>query len=246
MKVADVMTHRVISVTPEATVDQAARLMLEARIGGLPVVDSRGQLVGIVSDGDLVRRVELGTEKRRPRWLEVFVSPGRLAEEFQRAHGRKVREIMKSEVYTVSEDTPLADAVELMENHRVKRLPVIRDGRPVGMLTRSNLMQGLLAQIRTGKTSHAADWAIREQILGELRKQRWAPLYGVDVTVRGGIAHLHGTILDERERGALIVTVENIDGVREVHDHLALIDPGSGIFIYQPEETAAPAAGRYS
>lgn len=242
MKVADVMTHRVISVTPDATVSQAARLMLEARISGLPVVDPHGQLVGIVTEGDLVRRVELGTAKRRRRWLDLFVSPGKLAEEFQQSHGRKVSEIMKSEVQTVLEDTPLSDAVELMESHHVKRLPVVRDGRPVGMLTRSNLMQGLLAQTKTGKASYAADWAIREQIIAELRKQRWAPMYGVDVTVRGGIAHLHGTILDERERGALIVAVENIPGVREVHDHLALIDPASGMFIYQPKEAEASAA----
>lgn len=243
MKVADVMTHRVISVTPDATVNQAAGLMLEARISGLPVVDGSGQLVGIVTEGDLVRRAELGTARRRPRWLELFVSPGKLAEEFQQSHGRKVWEIMKSKVFTVTEDAPLADAVETMERHRVKRLPVVRDGRPVGMLTRSNLLQGLLAQSKTGKAPYSADWSIRERILAELRKERWAPLYGIDVTVRGGIAHLHGTILDERARGALVVAVENVPGVSEVHDHLALMEPISGMFVYQPEEEA-PSADR--
>jgi CBS domain-containing protein len=238
MKVADVMTHRVISVTVEVTVSQAARLMLEARISGLPVVDELGQLVGIISEGDLVRRAELGTATRRRGWLDLFVSPGKLAEEFQRSHGRKVSEIMKSEVHTVSEETPLIDAVELMESRRVKRLPVVRDGKPVGMLTRSNLMQAFLAQSTTGKTAYAADWAIRDQILAELREQRWAPLYGIDVIVRGGIAHLHGTILDDRQRGALIVAVENVPGVKKVHDHLAFIDPGSGMFVYQPDEAA--------
>jgi CBS domain-containing protein len=228
MKVADVMTHRVISVTAEVTVSQAARLMLEARISGLPVVDELGQLVGIISEGDLVRRAELGTATRRRGWLDLFVSPGKLAEEFQRSHGRKVSEIMKSEVHTVSEETPLIDAVELMESRRVKRLPVVRDGKPVGMLTRSNLMQAFLAQSTTGKTAYAADWAIRDQILAELREQRWAPLYGIDVIVRGGIAHLHGTILDDRQRGALIVAVENVPGVQESARPLGVYRSGIG------------------
>lgn len=234
MKVSDVMTHRAISVTSEVTVSQAAHLMLHTHISGLPVVGSKGELIGIVTEGDFLRRAELGTAKRHSRWLGLFIAPGKLAEEFQRSHGRKVSEIMTSKVHSVSESTPLSDAVELMEKHRIKRLPVVRDGQLVGMLTRANLLQALVGQAKTGKSEAAADWAIRDQILAELRKERWAPLYGITATVRAGVVDLNGTILDERERGALIVAVENVPGVKLVRDHVALIEPTSGMLVYQP------------
>ena len=241
MKVADVMTYRVISVTPDVGVAEAARLMLQASISGLPVVDRSGMMVGIVTEGDFLRRAETGTSKRRARWLEFFMSPGKLAEEYSRSHGRKVSEIMTPEPLCVGEETTLESAVELMERHRIKRLPVLRDGKPVGMLSRANLLRGLVDSDRKTKSSTAADWAIREQISTELHKHAWAPVYGLDVKIRNGSVDLYGTILDERERKAIIIAVENIPGVKEVRDHIALIEPMSGMLVYQPDEGAERA-----
>jgi CBS domain-containing protein len=241
MKVANVMTYRVISVTPEVSAADAARLMLEAEISGLPVVDYSGNLVGIVTEGDFLRRAETGTTKRRARWLEFITSPGKLAEEYSRSHGRKVSEIMTADPQTVTEETSLEQAVDLMERHRIKRLPVTRQGKPVGMLSRANLMRGLVDRARSSKSSAAADWAIRDQILAELRRHSWSPIYSIDVKVRSGSVDMYGTILDERERKAIIVAAENTPGVKHVRDHIALIEPTSGMLIYQPDEEARRA-----
>lgn len=241
MKVADVMTYRVISVMPDVRVVDAARLMLDARVSGLPVVNSAGDIVGIVTEADFLRRAETATTKRRAHWLELITSPGKLAEEYSHSHGRKVSEIMTPDPRTVTEETSLADAVDLMERHRIKRLPVLRDGKPVGMLSRANLMRGLVDKAQGAKSSGAADWAIRDQILVELRKQPWAPIYAVDVKVRNGSVDVYGTILDERERNALIVAVENVPGVKQVRDHVALIEPTSGMLVYQPDQDAREA-----
>jgi CBS domain-containing protein len=243
LKVAEVMTHRVIAVTPDVSIVEAANLMLQAKVSGLPVVDDSGKLAGIVTEGDFLRRAELGTAKRRPRWLEFVTSSGKLAEEFVRAHGRKVSKIMTPDPHTVTEDTPLADAVDLMERQRIKRLPVLRDGKPVGMVTRANLLRGLIASAQP-EDLQQTDRTIRNQILGELKKQPWAPVYAIDVRVRKGVVDLHGTILDERERNALIVVAENTPGVKEVRDHIALIEPRSGMLVYQPDEESLRATGR--
>jgi CBS domain-containing protein len=242
MKVSDVMTHRVISVTPEVSIVEAARLMLAAKISGLAVVDYSGNLVGIVTEGDFLRRAETGTTRRRPRWLEFVTSPGKLAEEYTRSHGRKVSEIMTAEPQSVTEQTSLGEAVELMERHRIKRLPVLRDGRPVGMVSRANLLRGLVGSGHAEKPTFAADWAIRDQILAELKKQPWAPIYAIDVKVRNGSVDLYGTILDERERKALVVVAENTPGVKQVRDHIALIEPRLGMLVYQPDEEAKRAS----
>ena len=134
MKAKDVMTSPVISVGPDDAVSQAARIMLQRHISGLPVIDQKGGLVGIVTEGDFLRRAETGTQRRRPRWLEYLIGPGRLADEYTRAHGRKVSEIMTADPLTVSEDTPLDEIVRLMEKRQIKRLPVVRDQQVVGIL----------------------------------------------------------------------------------------------------------------
>src|SRR5579883_1144889 len=143
MKVSDVMTRKVVSVAPEASMTEAVRLKLQHRVSGLPVVDRNEQLVGIITEGDLLRRTETGTEKHRARWIEFVVGPGRLAEEYARAHARKVGEIMTTDLTTVSEDTPLESVVELMEKRHIKRVPVLRDGKVVGIVSRANLLRAL-------------------------------------------------------------------------------------------------------
>ena len=231
MRAADVMSTGVVTVSPDASILEAVRLMLQHKISGLPVVDAAGHLVGIISEGDFLRRTETGTERRRPRWLEFIAGPGRLAEEYARSHGRKVEEVMTRDPVTITESTPLEEIVRLMERRRVKRLPVMRGGQLVGIVSRANLVHALAGVAREIKPTGAADGAIREQILEALAKQTWAPIASINVTVRNGIVDLWGTILDERERNALVVAIENVAGVKGIHDHLVFVEPISGMVI---------------
>jgi CBS domain-containing protein len=236
MQVRDVMTRNVISVAANETVVNAARIMLQNRISGLPVVDVDGDLVGIVTEGDFLRRGELGTELRRPKWLEFLLGPGRMAQEYVHASGRKVEDVMTSEPATVAEDDALSTVVQLMECRRIKRLPVLRDGKIVGIVSRANLMHALVSLARDTAVPAGGDSAIRDGILAAVAKQPWAPR--VNVVVKDGIAELWGTITDERERQGCIVTAENVAGVREVHDHLVWVEPVSGMSFPSPEDEA--------
>jgi CBS domain-containing protein len=240
MKVKDVMTSPVVSIEPDSTVPQAVRIMLQRHISGLPVVDKTGKLAGIVTEGDLLRRVETGTERKRPHWLEFLVGPGKLAEEYTRAHARKVSEVMTADPLTVSEETSLEDVVRLMEKRRIKRVPVVRGQEIVGIVSRANLLHALAGVAREIKPTEASDQTIREQLLAELKRQSWAPIALIDVVVRNGVVELWGTITDERERQAVIVAAENIPGVKVVKDQLAWVDPTSGMLFYQSNEPPAP------
>jgi CBS domain-containing protein len=238
MKASDVMTPRVISIEIDAPIMRAIRLMLQNRISGLPVVSPKGELVGIVTEGDFIRRGEIGTQRRRSRWLEFLIGPGRLADEYVHARGRKVEEVMTREPITVTEDTPLDEVVRLMERHRIKRLPVLRERKLVGIVARANIMHALVSLAAETKAPAGDDAAIRKKILAECAKQSWAPM--ANVVVRNGVVGLWGTITDERERQALIVASENVAGVQAVHDHLVWIEPNSG-FVIQSEEDEARA-----
>lgn len=236
MKAADIMTRDVISVSPDASVMQAARLMLQRRISGLPVTDAKGNLLGIVTEGDFLRRSELGTQRKRARWLEFLIGPGRLATEYVRACGRKVEEIMTQDLHTITEDTPVAGIVHLMERHRVKRLPVERDGRLVGIVSRANLLRAVASLAGEAKPGDASDEAIRSRLVSFLKKQIWAPMALIEVVVRNGVVRLYGEIPDERERQAIIVAAENTPGVKEVRDYLAWVEPTSGMVFYKNDD----------
>ena len=241
MKARDVMTKDVVSIESGAPVLRAAQLMLQNRISGLPVIDAKGQLVGIVTEGDFLRRGEIGTQRRRPRWLEFLVGPDRLATEYVRACGRKVDEIMTTDLYVVTPDTPLAEVVQVMEKRRIKRVPVVENGKVVGIVSRANLMYALASLARDAKPSASDDATIRDQILEACNKQRWAP--GINVIVRNGVAELSGVIPDERERQALIVVAENVPGVKIVHDHLVWVEPMSAmVFLSEEDEARAKAS----
>ncbi len=242
MKVKDIMTRIVVSVDPDATVLQAARLMLKHHISGLPVVNKKGKLVGVLSEGDFLRRSETHTERRRSRWLEFVMGPGRIASDYVHSHGNKVSEVMTREVKTVGEDASLEDIVELMEQHRIKRVPVLRDEKMVGIVTRSNLMHAMVSLARVASPVAQSDAVIREQLLAEMQKQQWAPAATANVVVHDGVVELWGMIVDERQREGLKVAAENIPGVKAVKDHLVWIEPTSGIVIEPPEE--APAQQR--
>ena len=236
MQTQDVMTQYVISVSPDDTIARAIRLMLQERISGLPVIDSAGRLVGIVTEGDFLRRSETATERKRPRWLEFLIGPGRLADEYVHTHGRKVSEVMTADPVTVAEDAPLEKVVALMEKKRVKRLPVIRGEKVVGIVSRANLLHALARLAAEAAPTKSTDTTIREQLLKELAKENWAPIGALEVIVRNGIVDLWGTITDERERQALIVAAENVPGVKHVNDHVAWVDATSGMVFLPPEE----------
>lgn len=229
MKAQDVMSRDVVTVKPGDSVIHAAQLMLLKRFSGIPVVDAHGVLVGIVTEGDFLRRAETGTVRRRPRWIEFCMGPGRLADEYTRAAGRLVHEVMTREVCTVSEDAPLSDVVGLMEKHHIKRLPVMKGGKLVGLITRQNLLQALVGSVGAAHTNES-DKAIRDRLLDELKKQPWAPL-AIDIVVADGKVTLTGTIFDNRQREALVVAAENIPGVRGIEDQLIWIEPMSGTVI---------------
>ena len=240
MQVRDVMTRNVISVAPNQSVLEAAQLMLQNRISGLPVVDAQGKVVGIVTEGDFLRRGEIGTQRQRPKWLEFLAGPGRLAAEYVHASGRKVDEVMTPDPCTVMEDDSLETVVELMERRRIKRLPVLRDGRMVGIVSRANLMHALASLARYAPVPAGDDSTIRDRILAAFASARWAP--NVNVVVHNGVAELSGIITDERERKGLIVATENVAGVKEVHDHLVWVEPMSGTAFPSAEDEAKARA----
>ena len=237
MKAKDVMTGNVISIDPEQTVLQAARLMLQHRISGLPVTDASGRLVGILSEGDFLRRRETQTERRRSRWLEFLMGPGKIASEYTHTHGSKVGDVMTTDVRTVDEDTALEDIVELMERHRIKRVPVMCADKMIGIITRSNLMHAMVSMARTAPAEAKNDSTIRERLLAEFKKEQWVPAALINVVVQNGVVELWGAIVDERQRAALKVAAENTPGVKVVKDHLVWIEPTSGIAIEAPENT---------
>ena len=239
MDVKHIMTWPVFSIGPDATVLQAVQLMLRHKISGLPVVDADGSLVGIVTEGDFLRRAETATERRRPNWLNFLVGPGRLADEYVHTHTRKIADVMTSEPYTITEDASLEEVVHLMEKHRIKRLPVVRQKQLVGIVSRANLLHALASVVPSASAPAATDEIIHKSLLTELQHDKWAPVEFLNVIVRNGVVGLWGTITDERQRQALIVAAQNIPGVKEVQDHLIWVDPTSGVVIGAKGEVVA-------
>jgi CBS domain-containing protein len=237
MKASDVMTSPVKTVGPRDTIRSAIETMLGSHMSGLPVVEGKGKgkLVGILSEGDLLRRAELGTEKRRSKWMEFLLGPGRGASDYVQTHGRYVEELMTPDPYAVAPDTPLEEVVDLMEQRKIKRVPIVRGGVLVGIVTRADLLASLLAAEKaTVPAAAGGDKAIRTAILAELQKNSWVPPASIRIEVVKGAVTLSGTILDERERDALRVAAENVPGVKSVKDELVWVDPNSGAYLGAP------------
>jgi CBS domain-containing protein len=235
MRAHQIMTRPVITVTPEATIVDAANTMLQKHVSGLPVVDATGKLVGIVSEGDFIRRSEIGTQRKRGRFLKFILGPGKAATDFVHEHGRKVAEIMTSEPLTITEDTVMEEIVELMEKNNIKRLPVMRGDKIVGIVSRSNLLQAVASLAREIPDPTADDDHIRNRVIDAIEKNDWCP-FGLSVIVRDGIVHLSGVITEEHSRKAAIVAAENVTGVKKVHDHLCWVDTMSGMYLNSPED----------
>ncbi|MDE0852869.1 MAG: CBS domain-containing protein [Nevskia sp.] len=221
MRALDVMTTKVITVKPEATIPEVARLFVENNISAVPVVDAAGKLIGIVSEGDLLHRAEIGTERRRSWWLELVSSSHDLAADYIKSHASRVRDVMSADVVSVDEATPVADIADLLERKRIKRVPVVRDGKPVGIVSRSNLIKVLAAFSAAPKSEEAetSDQDIRSRLVVELQGHKWCEAGPENIVVRDGVVHLWGYVLSEQERRALRVAAENVPGVRAVKDH---------------------------
>ena len=229
MRAKDAMTQPVISISSQDSILQAVRLMLQHKISGLPAFDESGNLAGIVTEGDFLRRTETDTLRRRPRWIEFFVGAGKLAEEYVHASAREVSEIMTTDVHTVSEDTPLDEVVTIMEQHRIRRVPVMRGKEVLGIVTRADLLRALINTAQQRRSISTDDATIRRQLLSHLAHQKWAPAEAIDVAVVNGTVTLSGFITDERQRRALCIAAENIPEVKKVEDQLAWLVPGTGV-----------------
>jgi CBS domain-containing protein len=240
MRVKDVMTSKIVSVSPQASVAEAIRLMVHSHVSGLPVIDATGKLVGVLSEGDLLRRIEIGTTKKT-HWLEYLFRPGHLADVYKQTHGRKVEELMSTDVSSIDQSLPLGSAVSLMEKRRIKRLPVTDGDKLVGIITRADFIRALGSFVTQAyEESATSDAEIRSRILKETQHQSWAPKGTLDVDVKDGIVQLRGTLTDERQRDAIKVLAENVPGVRGIDDHLIWVDP-IGATVLQSREDAARA-----
>ena len=235
MRAHQIMTRSVITVTPEAPIVEAANIMLQRHLSGLPVVNMAGKLVGIISEGDFIRRSEIGTQRKRGRWLKLILGPGKAATDFVHEHGCKVAEIMTPEPLTITEDTALEEIVQVMEKNNVKRLPVIRGDKIVGIVSRANLLQAVASLARQIPDPTADDDHIRNRVIDALEKNDWCP-FGLSVIVREGIVHLSGVITEERSRQDAIVGAENVSGVKKVIDHLCWVDTMSGMYLIAPDD----------
>lgn len=222
MNAADVMVTSVICVRVDALVESVAETLLANRISAVPVLDECGAMVGIVSEGDLIHRVEADTERRRSWWLELLTGRETQAREYTKSHGRKAGDVMTRSVVTVTADTPVRDLACLLEKHRIKRVPVMQDGNIIGIVSRANLIQAL---VRRGEQiipdKPVKDSAIRANLLAELRSKPWWPS-DIHVAVRDGTVELWGMVDSEAEKEAIRVAVEITAGVVSVENNLAL------------------------
>jgi CBS domain-containing protein len=222
MNASDVMTAGVITIEPDADVKTAAKTMLEKGISALPVVDKNGKLVGIISEGDLIRRTEAGTEAKASWWLRLLSDNETLASKFVKAHGMRVADVMSGDVVTATPDTSLAEIAGLLEKNRIKRVPIMKDGKPVGVVSRANLLQALAsAKPAFEGAAKVSDNALRDGIMKRLWDQPWAHPGMINVIVTGGVVDLWGTVSSETERKALNILVSETPGVTGVNDHLS-------------------------
>ena len=220
MRAIDVMVRDVVTVHPETDVAEAIKLLAEHDVSALPVVDPAGNLVGVLSEADLIRRAEIGTEKHRPWWLEAVTGGSTLAGEFAKSHGKKVGEVMTSGAIAVSEDAPLSEIATLFERKRIKRVPVVKDGKLVGIVSRSNLVQALASIVGRTDEHDETDRQIRLDLQSRLQKQSWTDFGSRNITVGHGVVHLWGLVGSEAERKALLALAEGVPGVTRVADEM--------------------------
>jgi len=217
MRAHQIMATQVVTVGADTPIGEAVETMLRYHVSGLPVVDAAGHLVGIISEGDFIRRAEIGTQHKRGRWLQFFAGVNRIAADFVHEHGRKVGDVMTPDPVTITEDTSLDAVAGIMETHKVKRLPVMRGDRLVGIVTRADFLPAIARLARNDPASRIEDDRIRSAIIAEIGQAAWRPCK-LRVTVCNGVATLSGVVSSESARRAAIVAAENVPGAREVRD----------------------------
>lgn len=244
MRAREIMSRHVITISADASLQEAIGVMVRHNISGLPVVDSGGKLVGMLSEGDFLRRAEIGTQTRRSRWLSVLAGGDRTALDFSRQHGRKVGQVMTANPVTIGEEAPLDEIVRLMERHNVKRFPVMRGDEIVGMVTRADFLTAMANASVDGFGVSAADEAIRAAVMAALSQASWRPC-ALNVSVHDGVVTLRGTVKSDNVRKAAVVAAENVPGVSRVDDQLSRItrpppeeEYGGGDFVSLQEESS--------
>ena len=221
MHARDVMTTDVLTVAPDTNVRTIAQSLLDRGISAVPVVDQQGHVMGIVSEGDLMRRAEAGTERHRSWWLDLLASPADKARDFAKSHGLTAKDVMTQPVVTVTEDAPLAEIATLLERHRIKRVPVVRDGAIVGIVSRANLLYGLVAKEAAPVTT-PDDATIRQRVIDRVKEAGIDEGY-INVVVAGGVVHLWGLLDSQVEKEAVRIAAETTPGVRAVENNLGVL-----------------------
>jgi CBS domain-containing protein len=221
MRAHQIMSRRVVTIRPEASIAEAVKVMLAHHVSGLPVVDSAGNLVGILCESDFLRRTEIGTEHARNRLLAILLGAERVAGEFVKEHGRKVEQVMTRQPVTASEQEPLEEVAALMERRHLNHVPVMRDKRIVGIITRSDFLSAVAGPLTNASGDSRNDDELRRSVLAALARIPWQPV-GLNISVKDGAVTLRGVIRGENAHRAVVVACENIPGVRKVEDRLLL------------------------
>lgn len=219
MKARDVMAFPVITVKPNFSVEEVAKTFVQRRISGAPVVDDAGKLVGVISEGDLMFRSEIGTARPHPYWYLEYAGKEHLAAEYVKARARKVADVMTREVITASPDTSLNEIAALLENNSIKRVPIIENGELVGIVSRANLIQAL-ASAQPHLDIAPSDMVLRTTFLQHLAEQHWADALLLNVIVHDGLVEFWGVVNSDAEKQATRTAAESMKGVRAVIDHL--------------------------
>jgi CBS domain-containing protein len=220
MQARDIMTTDIIVARPEATVYEIARLMTDKRISGLPVVNTEGDILGMISEGDLLHRAELGTEAKQKWWLKLFADPDQMARSYAKSHGLRAVDVMSRPVVSVDADQDLADVAQVLDSSKFKRVPVLRDGALAGIITRADLVRALCNEPRRVPIGKVDDGTLQTRINAEIRKQSWLSASMLNVLVDKGTVELWGFIDSQEQKTALKILVEGIEGVTAIEDHV--------------------------
>lgn len=231
------MTQPAITVRDSDTIQFAIELMLGNGVSGLPVVGARGELVGMLTEGDLLRRAEIGTEKVRPHWLEFLIGPGKLADEYTHTHSQVVGDLMSKQVILAAPSASLQSLVELMQSKHIKRIPIVEKDGLIGVVGRIDLLRAISHTYATVSGAPCPDSDIKFRLWGELKGTQWAPCNTITVSVSNGTVTLGGMITDGRERKALCSAAANTRGVKQVHDHMTWVDLTTGTVIEEGRDT---------
>jgi CBS domain-containing protein len=227
MQAKDIMTRDVATVSPSANVREIAKLMASKRLSGLPVVTSDGRPVGMLTASDLLHRVETGTEKRSSWFTSFFSNPDDMARQYAKAHGLKAHEVMSRHVISVRDDADLSEVADVLDRNRLKRVPVVRDGSLVGIVSRSDLVR-VLSEASVGQAIAPSDEAaVQNAIWQAIRKQTWLNSGYVNITVKDGVVEAWGMVGSQEQRNALMVLVEEAAGAARVEDHLKVGTPNT-------------------